>query len=190
MKAILKCHASLPLDLLFCPCERMRKEDPLNAWAPKFPQVQRLDETLGTMKLFTNCLFITKNEALEYLQVYFVSSKGFSSNFQVELPSIGRMWIAMDSTELSSCAELKNAVACLIFLVMKMQNEDKISFRNCGARFLLRQQVGNDFHLIFDDTFHMYACNRDGSGKESQSYPLLSNELVEPTPRIFIDCST
>lgn len=190
MKAILKCHASLPLDLLFCPCERLRKEDPLNAWVPKFPQVQRLDETLGTMKLFTNCLFITKDEALKYLRVHLVSSKGFSSNFEVELPSIGRKWIEMDSTELSSYAELKNAIACLIFPILKMQNGDNIPFSNCGARFLLRQQEGNDFHLIFDDTFHMYAYNRDGPGNKSKTYPLLSNELVEPAPRIFIDCST
>lgn len=140
----------------------MRKEDPLNAWAPKFPQVQRLDETLGTMKLFTNCLFITKDEALKYIQVYLVSSKGFSSNFQVKLPSMGQKWIEIDSTELSSCAELKNIIACLIFPIVRMQNGEKILFRNCGARFLLRQQEDNDFHLIFDDTFHIYAYNRDG----------------------------
>lgn len=190
MKSILKCHASLPIDLLFCPCERMRNEDPLNAWVPKFPQAQSLDVTLGTMKLFTDCLFISKEEASKYLQICLVSSTGFLSNFEADLPCIGRQWIEMNSTELSSYVNLESAIACLIFPVTKTQNGEKILFRNCGARFLLRKQEGDDLHLIFDDTFHMYAYNRSGLGTESETYPLLLNKLVEPTPRIFIACST
>ena len=51
MKAILKCHASLLVDLLFCSCERMHDEGPLNLWAPKIPQGQTLDDGYGTMKV-------------------------------------------------------------------------------------------------------------------------------------------
>ena len=48
MKAILKCHATLPLDLLFCPCGDIRSVEQVNAWAPMFPRSQRLDVSLGT----------------------------------------------------------------------------------------------------------------------------------------------
>ena len=188
MRAILKCHATLPLDLLFCPCRRMGNEDPLNPWMPKFPPIQRLDDELGTMKLFTDCLFIAKDAVLHNLLVHLVPSEGFLSSFEINNQSIGRKWVEMDSTEPSPYVGVESAIACLIIPVVKTHKGEKNRFY--GARFLLKKQERNDLHLVFDGTFHVYGFNPTSLGIESQMYPILPNKLVESGPRIFIDCST
>ena len=189
MKAILKCHASLPIDLLFCSCDRMLEGDSLNAWAPEFPQGQRLDERLGTMKVFTDCLYISKEEALQHLQICVIPLKGFLSTFVLDLPQVGRQWIEMYSTEMSGYAKFEDVAACLIYPVADSPYRDRFPFRSCGARFLLRHREGNDLHLTYDASFCIYAYDRSDQDPQSKTYPLLSIELIETTPRVFIDCS-
>lgn len=200
MKAILKCHAALPIDLLFCPCERMRDVNLANTWAPRFPQGQRLDGMSGSMKVFTNYLFIPAEVTSKHLRLYFVASKGFSaSNFQLDIPKAGSVWIETDMTDMTDPPdphqhkEIDDSITCLMFQVMDYQPHGQISSEEVGARFLLRKKLGHDVYLTYDRPFRMYRYNR-GSVISSNvallpsTYPCVSAELVEPASRVFIDC--
>ena len=188
MKAILKCHATLPVGLLFCSCERMRNEDPVNAWAPAFPKGRGLDDDLGIMKVFTDCLFISTEIASGNLQIYLVPSKGFLSKFVLDLPELGRQCFECDSAKGSLYVDSENATACLIFPKTTTEHGDAGLSCKYGARFLLRQQQGDDLHIRFDDTFQLYSYNRENPDTHLHSDPL-KIELLETAPRIFIGCS-
>ena len=61
MKAILKGHARLPLALLFVSGARLGHDKLSTRWAPAFPQGNRLDHSLGYLKVFCDCLLV-RNE--------------------------------------------------------------------------------------------------------------------------------
>ena len=57
-KAILKAHATLPVDILFSCCAKIPGVERMNAWAPMYPQGQRLNRALGSMGVYTDCLLL------------------------------------------------------------------------------------------------------------------------------------
>lgn len=65
MKAILKGHAMLPLALLYSLGPRLQDDNPLNRWAPEFPQSDKLDCNLGYLKVFSDCLQIVVNRSTD-----------------------------------------------------------------------------------------------------------------------------
>ena len=185
MKAILKCHASLPVDLLFCSCERMRDEGPLNLWAPEIPQGQRLDDGYGAMKVFTDYLVIAETET-KYLQVYSCSSSVMpASTFEVNLPNTGQIRAEMDALELTSA---DGAVACLVFPVLDESDEVGSQSRNRGARFLLRKHEKGDLYLKYDGAFGAHACAIQSGGLSGATNSLVPAKLVHGISRIFIQC--
>ena len=189
MKAILKCHASLPIDLLFCNCDRICDEEGVNVWAPKSPEGQRLDESFGTMKVFSDCLYISKEEASEHLRLYLIPLKYFNEcGFYVDIPNKGRFWIKVRSSEL--CLETVDSEykLCLVFPIRNSQSEISVSSEIHGAKFLLRSDAEGDLRLRYYGSFCMYACDgRRGVACVMESCcPLI--EPLTVTTRIFIEC--
>ena len=176
MKAILKCHAFLPTDLLFLPCERMQNAGPRNAWAPIAPQVRRLDESIGTMKVFLDCLFIRNDQASEHLKI-FVAPRPSSNDFTVDLQDMGLFKIISSSSKPLALADTTGDTVCLMLPSSKHTKDASI---NKGALFTLRSQSKKDICLTFQDTFQI-----SKTGKESKA--LLATAL-RPTPRVFVDC--
>ena len=189
MKAILKCHASLPIDLLFCPCERIRDSEFFNRWVPESPQGQRLDDSNGIMKVFTDYLFISKEMTSEHLQIYLVSSNSLGSNtFRLDLPELGQLWVEMHSKELSQHVDVENNIMCLIFPIKDTQSKGDVTPESRGARFFLRKQEGSDLYLTYDGSFLTYAFDRTNDGPVSATYPFLLVEPADVESRVFIDC--
>lgn len=194
MKAILKCHASLPIDLLFCPSERVHDDDFANAWAPSFPQGRRLDETFGCMKVFTDCLFISSKTMSKYLQVCCgVSRDLMADRFQVDIPTAGRVWIEIDNLKPGRHDNVEDRTICLIFPVIDSHAKANIWSESLGARFIIHKQEGKDLHIIYDCPSRVYAYDR-GNVKFgsynliSEGYPYAPIEPAMPHSRIFIDC--
>ena len=194
MKAIIKCHASLPIDILFCPSERMHGEDPANAWAPNSPQGQRLDETFGSMKVFTDCLHISEKTRSEYLQICFGQSEALlADRFQVDIPTVGRFWVEIDKIVPEQHHKSQNRSICLMFPTLGSDSKVKVWSEILGARFIIRKQEGNNLHIIYDSPFRMFSYDR-GDNKPSndnpawRTYPYAPTELAQPDSRIFIDC--
>ena len=189
MKAILKCHASLPIDLLFCCCDRMCDGEAVNAWAPKLPEGQRLDDSFGTMKLFTDCLYISKEEAIEHLQLYFISVEvPIKSRFQIEIPDQGKFWIEMHLPESSRTLDHGDGICCLVLPTRRRASEIHRSLEGRGARFLLREKAGEDLHLRYDGSFRVYVFDQEMRGNPSMERCVLSAEPLKTSSRIFIDC--
>ena len=189
MKAILKCHVSLPTDLLFCCCERMHDEGAVNTWAPKIPAGQRLDDSFGTMKIFTDCLYISKEEASEHLRFYLVPSGGFKEDkFQFEIPKKEKFWVEMYPKRSSQELHLGNGVLCLGFPIRSKQSGINVSLDSRGARFSLRESTGDDLRLSYNGSFRLYAYDREAEGIPpiERLCPLL--EPLTNSNRVFIDC--
>lgn len=189
MKAILKCHATLPIDLLFCKCERMRNDEAVNTWAPKLPEGSRLEDSFGTMQVFTNFLFISKKMVAEHLGLFFVPSKYLHENkFQIELPNSVRLIIQMHTTGPSQNAYGEDRLLCLMFSVSNTQPDLNFSSESRGARFLVREEEGDDLYMGYEGSFRIYASEQDDQSVPIVEYRCSSVEGKVTTNRIFIDC--
>ena len=163
----------------------MRDEGPLNLWAPKIPQGQRLDDGYGAMKVFTDYLVIAETET-KYLQVYSCSSSVIpATTFEVYLPNTGQIRAEMDVSELNSA---DGAVACLIFPVLDESDEVGSQSKNRGARFLLRKHEKRDLYLRYDGAFGAHACATQSGGLSGATNSLPPTKLVDGISRIFIQC--
>lgn len=193
MKAILKGHASLPIDLLFCPCERLHGDDPANTWAPRFPQGGRLDETFGNMKVFTDCLFISSKTSSRYLQVCFGRCRTLMADrFQVDIPTTGRVWIEINGSKPDQDRDVADSTICLIFPIIAPRSTAKIWSESLGARFIVQKQEGQDLHISYDCPFRVYGYDRGNVDSRScrlssEAYPYTPVKLVRSHSRIFID---
>ena len=193
MKAILKCHATLPIGLLFSPCERMHGDDSADSWAPRFPRGGRLDETFGNMKVFTDCLFISSKTSSRYLQLCVGQSRDLMANrFQVDIPTAGRIWIEIDKVEPDQHRHVEDRTICLMFPIIDPHSKTEIRPETRGARFLVQKQEGIDLHMKYDRPLRVYAYDR-GKCKPSSDGPMSAYsyapvQLAEPHSRIFIDC--
>ena len=194
MKAIIKCHASLPIDILFCPSERMHGSYSTNVWAPSSPQGRRLDEAFGSMKVFTDCLYISSNTSAEYLQICIGQSKSLMAyRFHIDLPPIGRAWIEVDSMKPDQHRSLPDDTICLIFPILDSDSKANIWSESLGARLILQKQEGKDLHMVYDCPFRMYSYDRGTvestiEGSVFETYPYAAIEPAQPQSRIFIDC--
>ena len=194
MKAIIKCHASLPIDILFCSTDRMHGDNPANIWAPSSPQGRRLDETFGSMKVFTDCLFISSDTTLKYLQVCVGRSRDLMvDNFQLDIPLVGRVWIEVDELKPKQRDNFQDETICLIFPIIDSHSKAAIWSESLGARFIVQKQDGKDFHLIYNCAFRMFSYDRRSfksgdDGLISEYYPYVPIELAGPRSRLFIDC--
>ena len=194
MKAIIKCHASLPIDLLFCPSERMHGDDSTNSWAPSSPQGRRLDETFGSMKVFTDCLYISSKTSSKYLHIFVGQSRDLlADRFQINIPTLGRIWIEFDNLKPDHHRDIQDKTICLMFPIIGPDSQVDIWSESLGARLIIQKQERKDLHMIYDCPFRMYSYDRgslksSGEGLISENYPFAPTELVETHSRIFIDC--
>ena len=194
MKAIIKCHASLPIDLLFGSTDRMHGGSFANSWAPSSPRGRRLDETFGSMKVFTDCLFISSDTAEKYLQVCVGQSRDLMvDKFQLDIPLVGNVWIEAENWQPEQRRNIQDDTICLVFPIIDSRSKTKIWSESLGARFIVQRRDGEDLHLIYDCSFRMFSYDRgsfkpDNDGLVSQNYPYVSIELAEPNSRLFISC--
>ena len=194
MKAMIKCHASLPIDILFCASDRTDGDGLANAWAPNSPQGRRLDETFGSMKVFTDCLYISSETSSKFLQICVGISRDLMANrFEIDVPIIGRVWIETDKSISDQHRDLQDRTICLMFPNLGADSKASIWSESLGARFIVQKQEGKDLHMIYDCPFRMYSYDRGAvkssiDGCASDIYPYAPTELAEPESRIFIRC--
>ena len=194
MKAMIKCHASLPIDILFCASDRTDRDGLANAWAPSSPQGRRLDETFGSMKVFTDCLYISSETSSKYLQICVGKSRDLMANrFEIDVPIIGRVWVETDKSIPDQHRDLQDRTICLMFPNLGADSKASIWSESLGARFIVQKQEGKDLHMIYDCPFRMYSYDRGAvqssiDGCASDIYPYVPIQLVEPQSRIFIRC--
>ena len=189
MKAIVKCHATLPIDLLFCPCDRIFDANSVNRWAPVSPQVQRLDDRFGTMKLFTDYLYISQRTSSRNLQMYFVSLEGgLDKRFLLDIPKARPLWVEMHLTESAPPATNPGGnIICLMFPTEPGASFQHPTSAGRGARFIIQKREENDIYLMYDGSFRTYIYDRSDIQLPAK-ISLRPISRIEPTPRVFVSC--
>ena len=134
------------------------------------------------MKVFTDCLYISKEMVAEHLRLYLIPSKSSQeAKFSIEIPQRGHLRIEMHSTDPSRASENNDEMMCLAFPIRSARPEIDASLEGRGARFLLRSRAGDDLYLRYDGSFCMFDLNRKIEG-----VPVL--KPLPNTARVFVDC--
>ena len=192
MKAILKSHATLPVDLLFCRSEKIPNVKPVNAWAPMYPQGQRLNYYLGCMRVHTDCLllhpFVTSR-----LHVCTVDSSVFSHlKFILNLDDTDRFWV--ERSVQNSVLPLTEKENHFVLLFPKVDDRSMTRFdHKCdGALFKITKREHKSLWLMYASSVQVFAyhCSHLNSsqGCTHGEPPSLSAEREEDGMRIFVDC--
>ncbi|KAM0803211.1 hypothetical protein BDR22DRAFT_55960 [Usnea florida] len=193
MKAILKSHATLPVDLLFCRSEKIPNVEPVNAWAPMYPQGQRLNYYLGCMRVHTDCLllhpFVTSR-----LHVCIVDSSVVShSKFILKLDDRDQFWV--ERSVQNSLLPLTAKENHFVVLFPKVDDRSMTRFdHKCdGALFIMTKREHKSLWLMYASSVQVsaYDCSHSNSSQDSThgEPPSLSSEREEDGVRIFVDCS-
>ena len=164
MKAILKGHLTLPIDVLFCSGPRVLDSDECNRWAPLAPQYYSLDITLGYLEVYLDRLWIrprtTENLTIcrleqpvsdnqDFFLINLFTADGSKTVFRCEPCNMEQSCITTEATY-------------ILFPSIKMLGRRATWFRTRGALFTLDRLDTKAMHLTYLCPLEIYLAESLG----------------------------
>ena len=200
MRAILKGHAVLPLDLLFRSGAKQVDADRRDTWVPSFPDSGPLDCGMGYLRVYTDCLHVEAPHCVTLV---------FNSNLKLTTAPIsivfesdsGPQQVFIEHNLSNSAANEDNcqldkiqepvdgadASHCVMFARPPLRKSDRADWiESRGAMFKVRFQDDRTLHLEYRASLKVFSYDR--SSPVTPPVLVIKGQKFPSNGQVFIDC--
>lgn len=201
MKAILKGHAFLPLDLFFSGAAGtsdtgdQRDDDAGSSWVPSMPSGRQVDCQVGYLRMHTDCC-VVQSSSIQSVLISLATCKQVPHNFSVLIQSgshTKQVFIQHGPSNRHQESVLHPqrddslSLHCILFPEDTSSLHNAATWYNCGgALFEVVSHDANTMHLTYRCCVRVCAYNTIVSAETPQT--CVMGRSVSRDCQIFIDC--